>query len=350
VRILILGGTGLISQEIVKQLVSRGDTVFIYNRGHTAADLPHQVTRFTGERSDISKLRDNLRSLALDCVIDMCGYTEGEAAALIRATEFIVPQVIFCSTTDVIIKGLGPYPLDESAPRGASPTFPYAVAKVASELLLEKAAESGAFALTTLRPAQTYGGREHGPQHPLRHRNYQLWRISSGAPIIMHGDGSSLWAACYAPDVARAFIGAVGNKRAFNRTYITASPEIVTWSRYWQIAAEAFSFPQLELVTIPSPVLGAIFGSDALTLMENYRYNNVFDCTRAANDLGFKYTTDLRTGFGAVAHDYGERWIQEGEEERESDYARRYAATLTWWKQAQAARPAPAEDGQTAFQ
>jgi nucleoside-diphosphate-sugar epimerase len=338
-KVVILGGTGLISGSIVSQLVARGDDVLVYNRGRTVASLPEKVKHLVGERKDVGNLREQFAALAPDCVIDMCGYSECEAAALVEATTSLVPQVIFCSTTDVFVKGSGPYPLDESAPRGASAAFPYAVGKVASELLLERAAASGAFALTIIRPAQTYGGPNHGPNHPLGHRGYHLWRLTNGAPIILHGDASSLWSACYAPDVAQAFVAAVGNARAYNRDYITASPEVLTWLRYWEIAGEAFGAPPLDCVTIPSNVLGPMFGPDGVVLTENYRFNNVFDCTRAASELHFACTTSLLEGFAAVARDYGDAWIREGVAERDSEYARHYEATLEWWRRLRRTAP-----------
>ena len=107
-KVLVLGGTGLISQSIVTQLVARGDEVQLYNRGETAADLPEGIERTTGLRSEIAAYRDEVARRGFDVVIDMCGYTEQDASALVDAVGGLVPQVIFCSTTDVFEKGKGP--------------------------------------------------------------------------------------------------------------------------------------------------------------------------------------------------------------------------------------------------
>ncbi len=216
-KVLVLGGTGLISQSIVRQLVARGNDVHLYNRGVTVADLPAAVGRTRGDRAEVASFRDEIIARCFDSVIDMCGYTKSDAQGLVRAAGGVVPQVIFCSTTDVFAKGRGPYPITERSPRGARPSFPYAVGKVASEELLEKAAREGAFALTIVRPAQTYGGPNHGPNHPLGHRGYHLLRLSAGLPLVLHGDASSLWCACFAPDVAAVFVAAIGNEIAYNR-------------------------------------------------------------------------------------------------------------------------------------
>jgi nucleoside-diphosphate-sugar epimerase len=332
VKVLVLGGTGLISQSIVRQLVDRGDDVYLYNRGVTVADLPADVSRIRGQRGEVAFLRDEMITHRFDCVIDMCGYTESDARSLVLAAGGVVPQVIFCSTTDVFVKGPGPYPITERSPRGARPSFPYAAGKVASEELLEKAAREGAFALTIVRPAQTYGGPNHGPNHPLGHRGYHLLRLSAGSPLILHGDASSLWCACFAPDVAAAFVAAIGNEMAHNRAYNAAGEEIVTWRRYWEIAAQAFGSPPLEAVHIPTEVLERVFGEDAFVLVENYQYNNVFDCSRAKVELGFRYRTTLLEGFTRVAKEFGDVWLRDGEEEEGSAFATTYERCLSWWE------------------
>lgn len=330
-RVLVLGGTGLISQAIVRQLVAQGHEVHIYNRGRTAGELPLVAGRLLGERGAVAERRHEFESMSLDCVIDMVGYTKAEAQALVGAFSGIVPQVIYCSTTDIYVKGPGPYPLSEASPRGARPSFPYAMGKVESEELLEAEAGHGAFALTIIRPAQTYGGPGHGPNHPLGHRGYNLLRAVEGQTVILHGDASSLWCAAFAPDVAAAFVAAAGNTKAFGRDYIAAGNEVVTWRRYWEIAAEAFGGPPLRVLTVPTELLHRVFGAEADVLVENYQYNNVFDCTRAETELGFRYTVPLADGFYRVAAEYGERWLEEGRGEVGSKFAEDYERCVREW-------------------
>jgi nucleoside-diphosphate-sugar epimerase len=330
-RTLVLGGTGLISQAIVRQMIAQDHEVFIYNRGRTSADLPAVAGHIVAERAGVAEYREDLRKLNLDCVIDMVGYTKAEAEALVSACSGIVPQVLYCSTTDIYVKGRGPYPINESSPRGARPSFDYAVGKVQSEEVLEAAAGEGDFALTIVRPAQTYGGPNHGPNHPLGHRGYNLLRACRGQKVILHGDGSSLWCAAIAPDVAAAFVAAAGNADAFGRDYIAAGLEVVTWRRYWEIVCSAFGWPELDCLTVPTEVLHRAFGSEADVLVENFQYNNVFDCTRAQVELGFRYTVSLAEGFAKVAAEFGERWLREGQLDEGSAFAEDYERCVTQW-------------------
>lgn len=330
-RTLILGGTGLISQEIARQLVRRGDAVAVLNRGRTAADLPESVERIIGDRGSLASLKPWLENSRLDCVIDMIGYTAEDAAGLAAFSAGEVNHVIYCSTVDVFAKPQLSYPVREDAPRSARPGFPYAVGKVESELLLQRAARDGAFSLTILRPAQTYGGPDHGPVHPLGHRDYQLWRLATARPILLHGDGTSLWSACHARDVAAAFVAAVHEPAARGRSYNLASAELVTWQRYWEIVSAAFTGQLASVVALPSEVLGRLFGADGVWLMENFRYNNVFDCHAAASDLDFSSRTTLADGMSELAARFGPHWLQQGETEAGSQYDRRYEETLSWW-------------------
>jgi nucleoside-diphosphate-sugar epimerase len=332
-RLLVLGGTGLISQEIVRQLTDRGDDVAIMNRGRTIAELPSSVTRLTGDRGSLSAIRSWAEETRPDCVIDMIGYTANEAGELARLAERLIPHVIYCSTTDVFQKPQPRYPVRENARRGASQGFPYAAGKVESELLLEGAAADGAFSLTILRPAQTYGGPGHGPVHPLGHRDYHLWRLRQGRPILMHGDGTSLWSACHARDVAAAFVASAHEAVSAGRSYNLASDELVTWRQYWDIVGVSFTREPAIVISIPSETLGRRFGDDAIWLLENFRYNNIFDCTAAAGDLGFACRTSLTDGMTQLAAAFGERWLDKGATEEGSVFDVRYEETVTWWQQ-----------------
>ena len=132
-----------------------------------------------------------------------------------------------------------------------------------------------------------------------------------------------------APDVAAAFVAAAGNTGAYNRDYNAAGDEVVTWRRYWEIAAEAFGGAPLRAVTVPTEVLAQLFGDEAFVLVENYQYNNVFDCRRARDELGFKYTTSLRDGFGWVAERFGPIWTRRDRRKRVAPSPTSTSAALT---------------------
>ena len=205
-KVLIIGGTGLISTAITRQLLERGDEVTHYNRGQSEERFPPGPRRITGDRKDYATFEAQLREAGpFDCVIDMICYTPEDAASLIRALPGRTGHLLFCSTVDVYAKPASHYPIHEDEPH--RPLNSYGRDNSTCEAMLLEAHERGLFPVTVLRPAQTYG--EGGSLvHGLGGRTVFLDRIRRGKPVVVHGDGMSLWVACHIDDVARAFLGA----------------------------------------------------------------------------------------------------------------------------------------------
>lgn len=307
-RILIIGGTGLISTAITRALIARGDDVTLYNRGQTEADIPAGYATITGNRRDYTAFEAQMvASGNFDAVIDMIGFVPADIESAIRAFSGNIGQFIFCSTVDVYTKPARHYPIREDAEREPMPSFPYAYNKAKCERLLEEAHERGDFPVTIIRPAHTYGeGR--GLIHSLGLGGaYYFHRIRLGKPIITHGDGSSLWAACHRDDVGRAFAEAVGNEKTFGKGYHIASEEPMTWNQYHQTVAQAMNAPDPELVHIPTDLLFEIAPKAAEWCRENFQYNNIFDNAAAKADLNFRHTIPFVEGVRRIVDWLGAR-------------------------------------------
>ena len=294
-NVLVIGGTGLISTGITRQLVARGDDVTLYNRGQREADIP-EVTRITGDRTDYRAFEAQMAEAGpFDAVIDMICFRPEETESAVRAFRGRTAQYVFCSTVDVYTKPAGAYPVREDAERQPSPSFPYAYDKARCERLLEQAHTRGDFALTMIRPAWTYG--ESGTIiHTLGWNTYLLDRLSKGRPVILPGDGTSFWVACHRDDVARAFVGALGNERASGKAYHVTGEEWMTWNAYHRVVADALDAPPPKLVHIPTDLLGSVAPKRAEWCVENFHYNNLFDNAAAHADLGFRYTIPFAAG------------------------------------------------------
>jgi len=249
-KVLVIGGTGLISTAIVNQLVERGDDVTVFNRGKTEARIPASVKRVYGDRKDYQSFESRMRELgAFDCVIDMVCYLPEDAESVVRAFRGRIGQLIFCSTVDVYNKPAVFYPYREDHPREAASD--YGRNKAKCEDILMAAHERSDFKVTIIRPAHTYG--EGGTLiHTFGWRTSYLDRIRKGKPVIQHGDGNSLWVVCHIDDVARAFVNAIGNERAYGKAYHTTGEEWLTWNRYLEIIAEAMDAPKPKIVHIPT--------------------------------------------------------------------------------------------------
>ncbi|MCX7848399.1 MAG: NAD-dependent epimerase/dehydratase family protein [bacterium] len=292
-KILIIGGTGLISTAITRALLERGDEVTIYNRGQSAIRFEGAVRRIIGDRRDAEQFEKQVREAGpFEVVIDMICYRPEEAESTLRAVRGIAGQLIVCSTVDVYARPTRRFPIKEDEPRGGVSV--YGKQKAMCEKVLLEAWEREGIPVTILRPAQTYG--EGGPLiHSLGWSTTFFDRLRKGKPVIVHGDGQSLWCACHVEDVAAAFVGACGNETSYGRCYNVTGEEWMTWDGYHQTVARAIGAPEPRLVHIPTEVLCAA-DERAIVCRENFQFNNIFDTSAARRDLGFAYTIAFEEG------------------------------------------------------
>ncbi|MBN1401110.1 MAG: NAD-dependent epimerase/dehydratase family protein [Anaerolineae bacterium] len=332
-RVLIIGGTGLISTAITRELVERGERVTLYNRGLRETTLAPEILaasqRLSGDRTEFAAFEAQMATQGYwDCVIDMVCFRPEEAESAVRAFRGCTAHYIFCSTVDVYTKPAQRYPIREDAERQPSPTFDYAYQKAACERVFQAAQARGDLAVTIIRPAQTYG--EGGRLvHALGFETYFIDRLLKGQPIIVHGNGKSLWSACHRDDVGRAFVNAVGNPAALGQAYHVAAEEWLTWDRYHQGLAEAIGAPEPELIHISVDTLSRLAPQRALWCRENFQYPNIFDNTAAEADLDFRYTIPWVEGARRTV-----TWLQAHHQVEDGASYPFYDALIAAWRQA----------------
>lgn len=292
IKILIIGGTGNISTGITRLLIENGYEVTLYNRGNKTIE---GVKTIRGDRTDYTAFEAQMSEAgSFDCVIDMVAYHPDDVRSAIRAFGGRIEQYIFCSTVDVYTKPARSYPIREDAERKPNPEFTYAYNKVLCEQILEEAYTQNKFQLTIIRPAATYNDSSY-PISFLGSGNNLLKRIEDGKPIIVLGDGTSLWVSSHRDDVARAFVGAIGNPKVYGKAYNVTGDEAISWQTYYQTIGEVMEAPGLRLVCIPADLLVDIV-PQCEWCMFNFRFSNVFDNTLAKRDLGYKYTITWQEG------------------------------------------------------
>jgi nucleoside-diphosphate-sugar epimerase len=287
-KVLIIGGTGLISTSITRQLVDAGHDVTLVNRGKSDDRNAGVARVITMDRKDYAAFKQHFGSGdTYDAVIDMVCFVPEDAQSIIETFAGRTQQVIFCSTVCACGGPALSYPIKEMDP--LRPISGYGRNKARCEELLLQAGERGDFAVTVLRPSQTYG--EGGViVHSMGGSTAYIDRIRKGKPIIVHGDGSCIWAACHIDDVARGFVGAVGNPKAHGNIYNVTGEEWMTWNMYHQGVAEALGCPVPELVHIPTDLLAMVAPDRFNISIEIFQWPSFFDNSSAMRDLGFKYT------------------------------------------------------------
>lgn len=300
-RVLIIGGTGLISTAITREMLRRGGFEIVhYNRGQRdgASEFAGRVETITGDRYDraafVEQMQNAQRIKPFQAVIDMIGYQPSDVINLGQAFAGRIHQLIFCSTVDVYSKPPRAYPISDDAPQDSPAPWDYAQNKAQCEALLREMRARGDFSITVLRPAHTYS--DSGTLlHSLGGSTTYLDRLRRGKPIIVHGDGQTLWVSCHADDVAQAFVNALGNEKTFGQGYTVTGREWLTWNDLHRTVARAIGAPEPILVHIPTDLLSQLTNRAFIDRV-NFQYNNVFDVARAEADLGFEYTVSFADG------------------------------------------------------
>jgi nucleoside-diphosphate-sugar epimerase len=297
-RLFIIGGTGNISTAITREMQGKGHDITLFNHDSSCPQwLLPEVKVISGDRKDLPLFANYVfEEGGYDCVIDMICFEPEDAVKDVALFKNRTKQFIFCSTVDVYPKTVACYPISEEMEIGALSSFEYAWKKVECEKTLWKAHRQGDFQLTVIRPAATYNESWSPGVHSFGGQTYHLDRIRKGKPVIMHGDGTSVWVASYRDDTANAIVGAVGNKNAFGQAYNVTGDELMTHNQMWRIIAKVMKAPEPDFVYIPTSILANLAPVEALWCRENFMHNNIFDNSKAKRDLGFRYTVSYEEG------------------------------------------------------
>jgi len=327
-KILIIGGTGIISGAITRILQNEHDLMLFNNDQERPQWLNPEVTVITGDRNDYKDFEAKLSGAGtFDCVLDMIAFHPDDAELDVRVFTGKTQQFIFCSTVDVYTKPASHYPITEDAEKSPSLSFSYAFNKARCEEVYLQAHQQKKFNVTIIRPAHTIGPGGVHLVHSLGTETYIVDRIKKQMPIIVHGDGNSVWSVNASRDVAYAFMNAIGNQKAFGKAYHVANDTLMTWKQYYGLIAEALNVTTPPIMQIPVQVLQKLAPQKAFLSVENFQYNNIFDSTLARTELGFRNATPLIELFKTVVE-----WsYQMGKIDSAADYTF-YDDILAKWK------------------
>jgi nucleoside-diphosphate-sugar epimerase len=293
-RVLIIGGTGLISRGIVKHLLARGADVTIFNRAQRENTLPAEVKRLTGDRNQFDEFEKAILAARFDVVIDMVCFGPEQAAAAVSASGRRCQQYIFCSTVCTYGVKVPPRVLvDESFPQ--EPISEYGRNKVACEQIFRRAHEDGGFQVTIIRPSSTYG-----PGAPLidnLEANATAWdRIERGLPVLCAGDGLGLWQSTHRDDVGKLFAYAALDPKTYGQDYNATRDEVLTWRDYHRQAAAALGKPA-QLVFMPAAWIVRHDPQRFGLLREITQFHGAYNSAKARRDVPeFRCDIDLTRG------------------------------------------------------
>lgn len=238
-KILIIGGTGTISSAVTRQLAAAGHDLWLLNRGHRNHEVPANVRQVICDINDESEVLRQTGSEWFDAVCEFIGFVPEQVERDIRLFAGRTSQYVFISSASAYNKPAASHVITEGTTL-ANPYWQYSRNKIACEELLMKAWREDGFPVTIVRPSHTYCERGvptsvHGPKGSWQ----VLRRMLDGKPVIIQGDGTSLWTLTWNEDFARGFIGLLGNPKAIGEAYQIMSDESLTWTQIYQCIARA---------------------------------------------------------------------------------------------------------------
>jgi nucleoside-diphosphate-sugar epimerase len=291
-KVLIIGGSGLISTAVRVECMDRGHEVVLFNRGRSPLRGPAPDRVILGDRNDEAALRRAVRAERPDAVVDMVAFGLGQAEALLRAVDGQTPQLLVCSSVCVYGGPLTRLPASEEEPH--RPVTAYGRDKSALEAPILGRGGSGQSG-TVIRPSHTTGEGESACGLLFDHSTVD--RLRQGLPVVVMEDGAVPWAIAHVSDVARAFAAALGNPNARGQAYNATSDEHTDWNGVYKAMAKAAGAPPPRLVGIPCAWLQEHAPRRSLGIQTVYRYPSIFDNGKAARDLGWRSQVGLEETF-----------------------------------------------------
>jgi nucleoside-diphosphate-sugar epimerase len=292
-RVLIIGGNGIISAYVSRLAVELGHEVTLLNRGRSSSRPPIEgAETLIGDAGDAASIRDAVGTRSFDVVANFRSFRPAQVAADIEFFGGRTGQYLYISSASAYAKPVVHLPITEATPL-RNPFWQYSRDKIASEDLLVQAHRETGFPVTIVRPSHTYD-----PSNvPLIGGWTALARIRDGKPVIVHGDGTSLWTLTHSRDFARAFVGLFANPHSIGLPVQITSDESLTWNAIAGLFGDAFGRPP-KIVHVTSDVLAHERPDDiGPALLGDLSHSVIFDNARIKSLVpGWVATTPFSEG------------------------------------------------------
>ncbi len=292
-KVLFIGGTGFISTAVSRLLLETGVDLYLLNRGVRPAEIPgaHHLAADIHQPAAVEAVLANQH---FDVVVDWIAYTPDHIERDLALFRGRIKQYIFISSASAYQKPPATYRITESTPL-YNPYWQYSRNKIACETRLLEAYREEGFPITIVRPSLTYD-----PNFPIAIGGWGCYtladRLKKGQPIIVHGDGSSLWVVTHAEDFARGFVGLIGNWQALGHAFHITSDEVLTWNQIYETIAEALGV-EANIVHIPSDFIAGVAPEMAGGLLGDKTWSVVFDNSKIKTFVpGFQAVIPFREG------------------------------------------------------
>lgn len=270
-KVLFIGGTGVISSACSQLAVERGIELYLLNRGKSIRTIPKSAHILRGDIRDKASSKALLGGRTFDVVVNWIAFNPEHIETDLELFKGRTGQYIFIGSASTYQTPPQKQPVTESTPLD-NPYWEYSRSKIACENRLMKAYQEDHFPITIVRPSHTYDYTSL----PVYGRYTVVDRMRKGKKVIVHGDGSSLWVLTHHRDFAKGFVGLLGNDRAIGEAFHITSDELLTWNQIVEMIANAAG-TTAKIVHIPSDVIATFDPEWGENLLGDKSHSMVFD-------------------------------------------------------------------------
>jgi nucleoside-diphosphate-sugar epimerase len=270
-KVLFIGGTGVISSASSRLAVERGIRLTLLNRGKTDRPVPDGAETVLADIRNPASVESALAGRTFDAVVDWVCFTPGHAETDVRLFAGKTGQFMFISSASAYQTPPSHLPVTESTPL-VNPFWEYSRNKIACEAVFARAHREDRFPAVIVRPSHTYD-RTTLPTHG---RYTDIDRMRRGKKVVVHGDGSSLWTLTHHADFAVGLVGLLGNPQTLGEAFHITSDESLTWNQIVGILGGAAG-AEPKIVHIPSELIAAYFPDWGDGLLGDKTHSMIFD-------------------------------------------------------------------------
>ncbi len=268
-KVLFIGGTGVISSACSELALQQGIELHLLNRGN--GTTPVGAHLHVADMNNHDQVKKAIHNLTFDVVVEWVGFTADQVKFDIELFQGKTKQYIFISSASAYQKPPERFPITESTPLN-NPFWKYSQDKINCERVLMEAFEKAQFPVTIVRPSHTYNKKFI----PVPGRYTVVDRMKKGKKVIVHGDGTSLWTLTHSKDFATGFNGLLGLPDAVGEDFHITSDQWLSWNRIFHLIAKAAGL-EPDFIRIPSEFIARHAPDFGAGLMGDKAYSAIFD-------------------------------------------------------------------------
>ncbi len=276
-KVLFIGGTGNISRACSREAAEQGIELFLLHRGSGGQNVADGVNVLRADMTNPDQVRAVLGTQRFDAVVDWICYDADEAARDVELFSGRCGQFVFISSASVYRKPPTHHVISESTPLG-NPYWEYSRKKIAAEVRFLAAFRDQGFPVTIVRPSHTYN--DGWTPTTFGSRDFTVpKRMLDGRPIVVHGDGQSLWTITHAEDFAVGLVGLLGDPRTIGESFNITGDEALTWDGIHLTIAHALGV-EPRIVHVPSDFIREQYPEVGDGLVGDKAYSTLFDTSK----------------------------------------------------------------------